>query len=111
MCIFFIEETSYGSGSGSGDGTDGTEGGDSFEGSGSHYVPPPDMGVERVPGSKPYKPVLPTKGDKNAPHDTYNTTVASGPSLHQQISVGRAVASYLLPIVVMWFGGMFSDWL
>ncbi|XP_063224776.1 glypican-6 [Bacillus rossius redtenbacheri] len=99
------EETSYGSGSGSGDGTDDTEDGDAFEGSGAHYVPPPDA------GPKPHKPV-PGITDPEAPRDTYNTTAGSGrPSLHPRVSVGRAVATYLLPIVVMWFGGMFSDWL
>lgn len=47
--------------------------------------------------------------DRQRPRN--NTSGGSSANARPKISVTRAVASYLLPIVVMWFGGIFSDWL
>jgi hypothetical protein len=47
--------------------------------------------------------------DRHRPRN--NTSGGSSVNSRPKISVTRAVTSYLLPIVVMWFGGIFSDWL
>ncbi|XP_069678727.1 uncharacterized protein dlp [Periplaneta americana] len=114
-----IEESSYGSGSGSGDGSDSD---DDFEGSGDTghfgYGHGPGTGGS---GLKPY--LRPTNKDDNNLHpgvpggemDRHrprnSTSGGTSATAKREISVTRAVTSYLLPIVVMWFGGIFSDWL
>ncbi|KAJ9582549.1 hypothetical protein L9F63_003107, partial [Diploptera punctata] len=107
-------ESSYGSGSGSGDGSD-TE--DDIEGSGyggsssgtgaggPHYRPPNNNDLDNN-----LHPIGP--GGEIERHRPKNSTSGgSSSSTKSQISVTRAVTTYLLPIVVMWFGGIFSDWL
>ncbi|PSN32123.1 Glypican-6 [Blattella germanica] len=110
-----IEESSYGSGSGSGDGNID----DDDEGSGDFNYERTNSGTGS--GNKPYH--RPTSNDlDNNLHPIgsgielerqrpRNSTSGGTSSTNRQISVTRAVTSYLLPIVVMWFGGIFSDWL
>ncbi|XP_021938701.1 glypican-6 isoform X2 [Zootermopsis nevadensis] len=117
-----IEESSYGSGSGSGDGSD-TE--DDLEGSGDsgHFGYGSGTRTGGSSGGTKQYP-QPTNNDiddtfhpvgsggeidRHGPRN--NTSGGSSTTGGPQISVTRAVTSYLLSIVVMWFGGMFSDWL
>ncbi|XP_024941407.1 glypican-6 isoform X2 [Cephus cinctus] len=104
------EETWYGSGSGSGDDEDDdriTDDEDGFAEKGSGYEPQP------VP-EKPYVPPEEIEPPKvNTEHKvTSNTTrtTDSGAS-RQKMSLSRALTTYLFPIVVMWFGGCFTEWL
>jgi len=119
ILIFFSEESSYGSGSGSGDGVD-TD--DDIEGSGDsgHFGYGTGTGMGGSSGG--------TKQSTNNDVDNNlhplgsgreivrhrprnNSSSGTSTTARPQMSVTRAVTSYLLPIVVMWFGGIFSDWL
>nr|CAD7263531.1 unnamed protein product [Timema shepardi] len=105
------EESSYGSGSGSGDGIDDTK--DDVEGSGN-FGTRVEGNNNRELGSKPIRPT--NINTNNAGENTIhvkpkNTTAGTPAAVHRHMSVTRAVATYLLPIVVIWFGGIFSDWL
>lgn len=124
----------YGSGSGSGDGGDDgpldPENDDEDDESpdenisetGSGYPPP--LNPAFVP-EVPKVPLTPTlrKEDGNASpprvdvtettkqNKTSTTDLDSGANDRQQMSLSRAVTTYLLPIAVMWFGGCFTEWL
>nr|CAD7414729.1 unnamed protein product [Timema poppensis] len=105
------QESSYGSGSGSGDGIDDTK--DDVEGSGN-FGTRVEGNNNRELGSKPIRPT--NINTNNAGENTIhvkpkNTTAGTPAAVHRHMSVTRAVATYLLPIVVIWFGGIFSDWL
>lgn len=109
----FLEETYYGSGSGSGDGTF-TDDEDGFKES-SGYGPP-----EPEPPKQPPPPVVhevetpPRMNIEPKITGTSNvnnqTTVDNGAS-RQKMSLSRALTTYLLPIVMMWFGGCLTEWL
>lgn len=115
------EDVSSGAGSGSGDGNteleDDTEDGDVDEGSGDFdYGRGGSGGRPGGAGGGPYRPQGgddigrgATGPDRQRPKNT--TSGSNGHIREPVISVTRAVTSYLLPIVVMWFGGIFSDWL
>lgn len=115
-------EESFGSGSGSGDGGDvdvDTEGGDDDDDSGSGMGYP----TERVVRPEVVVPDSHPPGSRNdednrlppIPDDTSKTrkNVTSGGTSHSnlnnRISLNRAILSYLLPVVMMWFGGAISD--
>nr|CAD7603421.1 unnamed protein product [Timema genevievae] len=105
------EESSYGSGSGSGDGIDDTK--DDVEGSGN-FGTRVEVNSNRELGSKPIRPTninTNSVGENTIPAKPKNTTAGTPAAVHRHMSVTRAVATYLLPIVVIWFGGIFSDWL
>ena len=55
--------------------------------------------------SKNEKGVLPKYNNGNG-HFSSGTS-----NLHSQVSLFRAVASYLLPICIIWIGGLISEWL
>ncbi|XP_011256796.1 glypican-6 isoform X1 [Camponotus floridanus] len=120
------EETWYGSGSGSGDGAF-TDDEDGFK-EGSGYEP---SHVESEPESpSPKQPSPPVVHEVETPPgvdielhkgtgtsstgaDNNQTTVvdnSSGAS-RQKMSLSRALTTYLVPIVVMWFGGCLNDFL
>lgn len=116
------EETWYGSGSGSGDGAF-TDDEDGFK-EGSGYESP-HVKSEPEPPKQPSPPVHevetpprvdiePEKGTGTSSTGVGNnqTTVAdnSGAS-RQKMSLSRALMTYLVPIVVMWFGGCLNDFL
>ncbi|XP_029672974.1 glypican-6 [Formica exsecta] len=118
------EETWYGSGSGSGDGAF-TDDEDGFkEGSGFE---PPHVESESEPPKQPSPPIVheietpprvdiePHKGTgtSSTGADNNQTTAvdnSSGAS-RQKMSLSRALTTYLVPIVVMWFGGCLNDFL
>ncbi|XP_035740680.1 glypican-6-like isoform X1 [Vespa mandarinia] len=119
------EETWYGSGSGSGDGSGGIDNENHFEeGSGyggDHSSPEqptkqatPNKGPEEVPtGGKTDTETKPNINDNVKKHGGNNATSTvdvSGAS-RQKISLSRALTTYLVPIVVMWFGGCLTEWL
>ncbi|XP_072764642.1 glypican-6 isoform X2 [Anoplolepis gracilipes] len=117
------EETWYGSGSGSGDGAF-TDDEDGFK-EGSGYEPP-HVESEPEPPKQPSPPIVhevetpprvdiePHKGTgtSNTGADNNQTTAVdnSGAS-RQKMSLSRALTTYLVPIVVMWFGGCLNDFL
>ncbi|XP_054270695.1 glypican-4 [Macrosteles quadrilineatus] len=107
-----IEEFSSGSGSGEGPVDE-----DSEDDSGSGMGFPTERTVNR-PDNVP-DPVRPDPGNDqdNQLHPMedrirYNVS-STGTSAHQtqRMSLSRALVSYLVPVVVMWFGGAVSEWL
>lgn len=112
--IFAEEATIYGSGSGSGDGdvTDDTEssGDGSIDNNG--YKPYPPNVYNNVPNEPT---VIQTKsvktnssggnGGGTTAEDSNDVNAAYKP----QMSLTRALITYLFPIVVVWFGGCFSE--
>lgn len=114
------EEEWNGSGSGSGDGsfTDDEDG----YGEGSGYEGP-RVESEPEPPKQPLPPVVhepeppkvdiePHKGTGTSNADTGNnqtTAVDNGGASRQKMSLSRALTTYLVPIVVMWFGGVFNE--
>lgn len=103
------EDSVYGSGSGSGDGSDhDDDDSDEPEGSGDDDYHDRRYGGGYDTSGRP---------DSNRPHDSRNkhpdrpTSGVGSPASLSRLSPARAVSSYLLPIVVVWFGGLFSDWL
>ncbi|XP_014602695.1 PREDICTED: glypican-6 [Polistes canadensis] len=115
------EEVWYGSGSGSGDGSDGMDNEDRFvEGSGyggDHSLPEqppnqptPNRGPEEVPPRVDVD--IKSNNDNNNTKKYGNTTdTADSGATRQKISLSRALTTYLVPIVVMWFGGCLTEWL
>ncbi|XP_076621150.1 glypican dally-like isoform X1 [Colletes latitarsis] len=112
------EETVWtGSGSGSGDGTDEdsplTDDEDGFK-EGSGYEPkssPPETPKQSQPPVHPE--VVPPRVD-NVPNTVNNnngTSTADSGASRQKMSLSRALTTYLVPIVVMWFGGCLTEWL
>lgn len=114
-----IEESSYGSGSGSGDGVDTDE---DIEGSGDsgHFGYGTGTGMGGSSGGTKQSTNNDVDNnlhplgsgremDRHRPRN--NSSSGTSTTARPQMSVTRAVTSYLLPIVVMWFGGIFSDWL
>jgi len=118
------EETSwYGSGSGSGDGAftddeDGFKEGSGYEPS---HVPEPEPPKQPSPPvvheveTPPRVDIEPHKGTgtSSTGADNNQTTIvdnSSGAS-RQKMSLSRALTTYLVPIVVMWFGGCLNDFL
>lgn len=118
------EETWYGSGSGSGDGAF-TDDEDGFK-EGSGYEPP-HVESESEPPKQPSPPIVheietPPRVDIEPHKDTgtsstgadNNQTTAvdnSSGASRQKMSLSRALTTYLVPIVVMWFGGCLNDFL
>ncbi|XP_043681821.1 glypican-6 [Vespula pensylvanica] len=118
------EETWYGSGSGSGDGSGGIDNENHFVDEGSGY------GGDHTSPEQPPKQATPNKGPEEVPtkidsetksntndnvkkhggNNTTSTVDVSGAS-RQKISLSRALTTYLVPIVVMWFGGCLTEWL
>lgn len=123
QCIFWIpEDTEWtGSGSGSGDSTDEdnpiTDDEDGFkEGSGyKPKSPPPDTPKQSPPATHP--DAAPPRADgepKTSGDSTSNsngTSTADSGAGRQKMSLSRALTTYLVPIVVMWFGGCLTEWL
>ncbi|KAG7199661.1 hypothetical protein KM043_014254 [Ampulex compressa] len=110
------EETWYGSGSGSGDVTDQdpiTDDEDGFREEGSGYEP--DISAPEAPKQSP--PIIHQKAEpprvdiepKTA--NTNNTSAIDSGATRQKMSLSRALTTYLVPIVVMWFGGCLTEWL
>ncbi|XP_011866007.1 PREDICTED: glypican-6 [Vollenhovia emeryi] len=115
------DETWYGSGSGSGDGEftddeDGFKEGSGYEG--------PRVESEPEPPKQPSPPIVhevetpprvdiePHKGTGTSSTGTSSNqtlSVNSGDDSRPQMSLFRALTTYLMPIVVMWFGGCFND--
>ncbi|XP_076238370.1 glypican dally-like [Calliopsis andreniformis] len=117
------EETEWNSsGSGSGGGTDQdnpiTDDEDGFnEGSGYEpKSPPPEAPKQPPPAGHPE--VVPprvegdrkTGGDSTTSNSNSTSTADSGAG-RQKMSLSRALTTYLVPIVVMWFGGCLTEWL
>ncbi|XP_011304059.1 glypican-6 [Fopius arisanus] len=123
------EETLYGSGSGSGDGLDEedpiTDDEDGFREESSGYEPVPSVPQTpqviqplvppEVPRRIDITPKIPTVIDTNTniitPHNNKTTNAVENGANRQQISLSRALTSYLFPIAVMWFGGCLTEWL
>ncbi|XP_015181305.1 PREDICTED: glypican-6 [Polistes dominula] len=114
-------EETYGSGSGSGDGSEGIDNEDHFvEGSGyggdhsSPEQPPnqptPNRGPEEVPPSVDVDTTSNNDNNNTKKHGNTTATADSG-ATRQKISLSRALTTYLVPIVVMWFGGCLTEWL
>lgn len=101
---------------GSGDSTDDTEtetDTDTEEGSGDDknihiYGPEPD----KIPPI--YPPIDPIIPNKSSPKYSLNITSneipdSSSATEKSEMTLTRAMCTYLFPIVVIWFGGMFAD--
>lgn len=109
--MYCSEEFSSGSGSG-----DGSIDEDAEEDSGSGMFPTESSRPDNVPGSGSD----PGNNQDNTLHPLedetgktkYNVS-SSGTSAHptQRMSLTRALVTYLVPVVVMWFGGAVSEWL
>lgn len=138
MLLFCISDESLnGSGSGSGDGLGSEDDDTRHEGSGDshnrddlHFGPVPELGGNAAPIDKGtvvenvHQPSYPTHNtednhlhpssglDTNALDDgvvaTRSNTTAGGSGI-QEISITRAVITYLFPIFVCWVGSSFSD--
>lgn len=127
----FSEDTEWnGSGSGSGDSTDQdpiTDDEDGFK-EGSGYEPkyspsetpkPPPVHPEVVPPrvEVDQKTSVTSNNDNNNSNNNNNSNSNNGTSSvdsgasRQKISLSRALTTYLVPIVVMWFGGCLTEWL
>lgn len=102
----------YASGSGSGDSTDDTEPDLPEEGSGDPY--------KNIPAPEPsmYPPVVAEPDLSKIPKIVYTKNITSneipdssdsGSSKSQQMTLTRALMTYLFPLVVIWFGGMFAE--
>lgn len=57
-----------------------------------------------------------TSANNNNNNNNYNnnnnqTTLADNGASRQKMTLSRAMTTYLLPIVVMWFGGCITEWL
>ncbi|XP_020287081.1 glypican-6 [Pseudomyrmex gracilis] len=107
------EETWSSSGSGSGDSED-------SEGSGDETLP-----ESPEPEQPPKQPLQPVIHENNTPSqvninidkgagtsgtsNNQTATVNSGGAAKQRMSLSRALTTYLVPIVVMWFGGCLND--
>jgi len=117
----FTEDDEWkGSGSGSGGGSF-TDDDDSY-GEGSGYARPP-VESEPEPPKQPLPPVHEPetpkvdiepvhKGSGTSNADTGNNqtnAVDNGGASRQKMSLSRALTTYLVPIVVMWFGGVFNE--
>lgn len=73
-----------------------------IEGSGDHY----DLEIAHIPRARTEPPVPPpTLPSSTHPPNVIKASAGtiSGPTL------AKALAHYLLPIVLVWFGGAFSD--
>ncbi|XP_032670310.1 glypican-6 isoform X2 [Odontomachus brunneus] len=108
------EETFYGSGSGSGDGafTDDEDGFNESSGYGPAEPeppkqPPPVVHEVETPPRMNIEPK--TVGASNANNQT--TVDGANGASRQKMSLNRALTTYLLPIVMMWFGGCLTEWL
>lgn len=126
-------EPNYESGSGSGDNTDDLplpDEEDSREGSGDHHRPPmfsppmfnppmfnPPMFNPTGDMDNKVPPLYPGVDTQpppvETPHNTSSNLIpdASGPRTSQasELSLSKAMFTYLSPIVVLWFSGMFAD--
>ncbi|XP_024882733.1 glypican-6 [Temnothorax curvispinosus] len=116
------DETWYGSGSGSGDGTftddeDGFKEGSGYEGPREELEPeppkqpsPPVVHEVEIPPRVDIEPHKGT-GTSNTGTSSSNQTISvnSGEDSRPKMSLFRALTTYLMPIVVMWFGGCFND--
>lgn len=111
----FAEESfsNFASGSGSGDNTDDTEPDISEEeGSGdSKHTHTFDPEIDNMPPIyPPLEPIIPVKPVSRYPNITSNEIPDStNGNTRQEITLTRALFTYLFPIVVIWFGGMFTD--
>ncbi|KAG8230058.1 hypothetical protein J437_LFUL009642 [Ladona fulva] len=118
--IDYEESSDSGSGSGSGDGEEDTDDEDGLVGSGEGIYPDfnlPRILHEPVPTGKP-PPIVTdiAKGEDPIDVTPVPPTSGAGPrrppfptSSHP--NVAGEVNAYLFPIVVMWFGSLFSDWI
>ncbi|KAL0118922.1 hypothetical protein PUN28_009507 [Cardiocondyla obscurior] len=115
------DETWDGSGSGSGDGTftddeDGFKEGSGYEGprTESEPEPPkqPSPPVVHEVETPPRVDIEPHKGTGTSSSGTSNNqtiSVSSGDDNRPKMSLFRALTTYLMPIVVMWFGGCLTE--
>ncbi|XP_011166471.1 glypican-6 isoform X1 [Solenopsis invicta] len=115
------DETWYGSGSGSGDGAftddeDGFNEGSGYEGSHTESEPespkqpsPPVVHEVETPPRVDIEPHKGTGTSSSGTSSNQTISVSSGEDSRPQMSLFRALTTYLMPIVVMWFGGCFND--
>lgn len=117
------EETWYGSGSGSGEGVDEddpiTDDEDGFNEEGSGYKPPiigttvPEQPKQLPPVIHENEEIVPPPSVDIEPKTINNnkTLNADSGATRQQMSLSKALTTYLFPIAVMWFGGCLTEWL
>ncbi|XP_023288237.1 glypican-6 [Orussus abietinus] len=109
------EETWYGSGSGSGEGTDEgpiTDDEDGFTEGGSGYKP--NHSIPEQPKQVPpsvHEDTIPPRVDIEPKNTSGNKTMVDSGAPRPQMSLTRALTTYLFPIAVMWFGGCLTEWL
>lgn len=76
------------------------------------FTPTPSIGIRRLTEPNEFSSSTDTSTvsiSTTTVSSTNNTS--SGTSIrYQKISLNKAIASYLLPTVVMWMGGSFNDW-
>ncbi|XP_014472366.1 PREDICTED: glypican-6 isoform X2 [Dinoponera quadriceps] len=107
------EETYFGSGSGSGDGSF-TDDEDGFKESSGYGPPEPEPPKQQPPPvvheveTPPRMKIEPKNVGAN---NVNNQTNAENGASRQKMSLSRALTTYLLPIVMMWFGGCLTEWL
>ncbi|XP_059621273.1 glypican-4 [Phlebotomus argentipes] len=123
------EEGEYGSGSGSGVDDDEDSGGSGMGGYDFEAHIPPHIthneispGRDSLPGNASHPaggrdelPSPPRTGDDDAPEDTHFNELEpkggteSGATRIPEMSIGRALVTYMFPIFMAWFGGMFAE--
>ncbi|XP_011057101.1 PREDICTED: glypican-6 [Acromyrmex echinatior] len=115
------DETWYGSGSGSGDGAftddeDGFNEGSGYEGPHAEAEPespkqpsPPVVHEVETPSRVDIEPHQGTSTTSTGTSNNQTISVNSGEDNRPKMSLFRALTTYLMPIVVMWFGGCFND--
>ncbi|XP_051174613.1 glypican-6 [Leptopilina boulardi] len=109
------EESWYGSGSGSGDNAEEdpiTDDEDGFrEGSGYDPEPVPEVPKNNLPPLV-HKDITPRVDiEPKTPSVNNKTSSVDSGAPRQKMSLSRALATYLFPIAVMWFGGCLTEWL
>lgn len=119
----FAEETFDGSGSGSGDGTDedpitddedGFDEGSGYKGKPTAPEPPkklPPTVLEPLPPRVDIEPKTTSKSNKTSTTSLDNSINNNNSAARRKMSLPRAMATYLLPIAVVWFGGCLTEWL
>lgn len=95
--------------------TDDTERGDDDDDSGSGMPPGPEVGFHPDSGTSKndednrLSPVF----NENEAKANFNTTrsVNSANSQYTRISLNRALVTYIVPVVLMWFGSAVNEWI
>lgn len=107
----FAEDTWYGSGSGSGDGSF-TDDEDGFKESSGYGPQPSEPEPPKQPPPVVHEVETPPRMDiepKGAGSTNNQTTAMDNGASRQKMSLTRAMTTYLLPIIVMWFGGCITE--